>query len=167
LFVYIIFLGIFVWSIVYLVRARKRIETKQASAPLGINVCVLILVLAVPFTKITTKLDFRMNHAKRMQVVSAVLNGDMDKYVTQKGGRGDLIHLPKEFGGLSKGGDDIMVFKRDGHVLVFFFTYRGILDNFSGFIYSNDNAKPENDDFGGEFIELEQIEPNWYWAAST
>jgi hypothetical protein len=165
--VFAVFVGVAVWSLVHFIRQRKRIGPRDAFMPLAVNLWVIAIVMLFPFTEITTKLDFKWHHAKRMEVVSAVLDGKMDKFITHRGGRGDVIHLPPEFRGMSAGGDDIMVFRRNGHVLIFFFTYRGILDHFSGFIFSGDDTKPENGDFGGDFIELERLRPNWYWAAST
>ncbi|MNR19056.1 hypothetical protein D3C85_1358200 [compost metagenome] len=49
---------------------------------------------------------------------------------------------------------------------VFFFTFRGILDNFSGFIYSSSDQEPQQEDFGGDFKEIKRIDNNWYWVSS-
>ena len=50
---------------------------------------------------------------------------------------------------------------------IFFFTFRGILDNFSGFIYRSDDNPPLNGDFSGDFVEMKKLRSHWFWAAST
>ena len=158
------FFGVTVWALVYFIRKRRSKGALRSVTPLAINLLVLAIVIFVPFTRIAIMLDFRWRLEKRTEVVNAVMDGKMD--IAQRGGRGDLIRLPVKYQGLSADGDEIMMTKRDQHVFIFFFSYRGILDSFSGFVYSTDNAKPENGDFGGNFIEVEQLRPNWYWAAS-
>jgi hypothetical protein len=159
-----VFLGVTIWALVHFIRRRRSLGTIRSVTPLAIDLLVLAIVIFVPFTKITIMLDFRWHLAKRTEVVDAVIDGKMN--VARSGGRGDLIHLPPKFQDLSAGGGDIMVTKKNGQVSIFFFSYRGILDSFSGFVYSTDNAKPEKGDFGGNFVEVEQLRPNWYWAAS-
>jgi hypothetical protein len=100
-------------------------------------------------------------------VVSEVLDGQMRNSITSSGGRGDFIHLPPSYRGLSAGGDDIMVYRRDGKTLIFFFDFRGILDSFSGFVHSTGNTRPQSGDFGGQFLEIEELRPGWNWASSA
>jgi len=49
---------------------------------------------------------------------------------------------------------------------ILFFTYRGVLDNFSGFMYRSDNTLPAEGDFGGNWAEKKRIDQNWFWVAS-
>jgi hypothetical protein len=161
------FLFVFLWSLVHLVRKAKKLGAKRAGIPLLVNSAVLLVVLFVPFTKMTTALNFSWNYKKRMEVVSEVLDGQMGNSITSSGGRGNLIHLPPSYRGLSAGGDDIIVYRRDGQTLIFFFDFRGILDSFSGFVYSTGNTKPQSGDFGGQFFEIKELRPGWYWASSA
>jgi hypothetical protein len=161
------FLSVLLWSLVHLVWQAKKLGAKRAGTPLLINTVVLLVALFVPFTKLTTDLNFRWNYKKRMEVVSEVLDGKLGNSITNSGGRGNLIHLPPSYRGLSAGGDDIAVYRRDGQTLIFFFDFRGILDSFSGFVYSTGNTKPQSGDFGGEFVEIEELRPGWYWASSA
>jgi hypothetical protein len=161
------FMFVLLWSLVHFVRQAKKLGTKRAGTPLLVNTAVLLIALFVPFTKMTTDLNFRWNYKKRMEVVSEVLAGKLGNSITNNGGRGNIIHLPSSYGGLSAGGDDIVVDRRDGQTLIFFFDFRGILDSFSGFVYSTGNTKPQSADFGGQFIELEELRPNWHWVSSA
>ena len=67
------------------------------------------------------------------------------------------IHLPEKLSHVSSGGGDI-VFDQD---FVFFFTYRGILENVSGYMYSEKGLEP-----GQSLIEhnsIYKLNNNWYW----
>jgi hypothetical protein len=161
----IVFLGVLLWSLVHFVRKRKTLG-KRSGFPLLINASALLIVLFVPFTEMAINLDFYANYASRMNVVSDVLTGKMEKYVTKSGGTGDMIHLPEPYGSLSSGGGDIIVYKREGETLIVFYSFRGILRSFSGFVYATGNAPPQNNDFGESFVEIEKLRPNWYWVAS-
>jgi hypothetical protein len=161
------FLFVLLWSLVHFVSQAKKLGAKRAGTPLLVNTAMLLVALFVPFSKMTTALNFRWNYEKRMEVVSDVLDGKLGNSVTNSGGRGDFIHLPPSYRGLSAGGDNIMVYRRDGQTLILFFDFRGILDNFSGFVYSTGNTKPQSGDFGGQFFEIEELRPGWYWASSA
>lgn len=160
------FLVVSTWAIVYFVRRWKKLGTLRAAAPCLINIGVLLIVLLVPFTEMTISLNFKWNYRKRMEVVSEVLDGRLAKSVPEGGGS-ELVHLPASYRGLSAGGGDIMIDHRDGQTLIFFFDFRGILDSFAGFVYSTGNTKPKNGDFGGQFFEVDQMRPNWWWVSSA
>jgi hypothetical protein len=162
----IAFLCVFVWSLRYFVSEHKTFGLRAGSALL-INTTALLVFLFVPFSPITIKLDFDLNYASRMKVVDDVLQGKMEKYVMLRGdSTGNVIHLPKPYQSLSAGGGDIAVHRRDGQTLILFFSFRGILRSFSGFVYTTGNSSPQNGDFGENFVEIESLRPNWYWVAS-
>ena len=69
------------------------------------------------------------------KLFSEVLDGKLGNSITTSAGPGNLIHLPPSYRGLSAGGDDIVVYRRDGQTLIFFFDFRGILDSNSRRIY--------------------------------
>jgi hypothetical protein len=124
------------------------------------------VAIFVPFTALTTNLGFRVYYGARTAVVGDVLAGKYDNHIENKGGRGDWIALPASLSYLSSGGGEIVRFNHQGRTLIFFFSYRGILDSFSGFVYSTDNMPPTNGDFGGQFVEIIPLRKNWFWAAS-
>jgi hypothetical protein len=77
-----------------------------------------------------------------------------------------LIHLPDSLGTLSLGGNDIVATREEGDLHVFFFTFRGILDNYSGFMYSESGGKLEQPDFRGDtLIESTKMADHWYYVA--
>ena len=154
-----------IWSIVHSVKTWKHGAT---AALLPVLICLLTATVAifVPFTALTTDLDFRVHYAARMAVVDDVLAGKYDNHTESGGSRGDLIALPASLSYLSSGGGEIVRFHHQDRTLIFFFSYRGILDSFSGFVYSSDSSPPTNGDFGGQFVEIIPLRKNWFWAAS-
>src|SRR5690348_15816293 len=148
------FVLVSIWAAVYLVRRLKKLGATRAALPLLVNIAVLLIVLFVPFTEMTVSLNFKWNYRQRMEVVSDVLDGRLGQPASENGGRGELVRLPPVHQGTSEGGD-IMIYRRDGQTLIFFFDFRGILDSFAGFVYSTGNTRPKNGDFGGQFIEID------------
>jgi len=66
---------------------------------------------------------------------------------------------------LSNGGGDILLEKANEQYFVLFFTYRGVLDNFSGFVYSSDNKKPQLRQFGGYIKAIVKMKKHWYYIS--
>jgi hypothetical protein len=154
-----------VWSAVHLVRTR-RYGIVGAMMPLVVNLVTALIVIFVPFTELTTNLNFRVHLSARMEVVNDVLSGKYENRIQSAGGRGDLIALPSQLSGLSSSGGEIVRFHRQNDILILFFGYRGILDSFSGFVYSTDDVPPEPGDFGGKFFAIERLRSNWFWVSS-
>jgi len=159
-----LFLVSLIWSAIYAV-IKRRLGIVKAVAPLGINIATAAVVTFVPFTQITTNLDFRFHLNARTNVARDVLAGKYDDRVQNPGGRGDLIPLSGSLSGLSSGGE-IVRLRRPGDTLVLFFSFRGILDSFSGFVYSSYDTPPVAGDFGAKFIENERLRQNWFWITS-
>ena len=154
-----------VWSIVHSIRSRGH---GRRTALLPVFVCLLTATAAifVPFNALMTDLNFRVHYAARMKVVTDVLQGMYDSHIENSGGRGDWIALPASRSYLSSGGGDIVRFRHQDRTLILFFSFRGVLDSFSGFVYSTDNMPPTDGDFGGQFVEVIPLRKNWFWAAS-
>ena len=123
----------------------------------------VVIVVTVPFTALMLDLDFRIRLNDRQAVVQKVVSGELKPNVDHNS---SLILLPHGFRHLSKGGGEIIIQRQGNETYVFFFTFRGILDNFSGFMYRSDDTIPKNSDFGGDFFYTKRLTPNWYWTAS-
>ncbi|MGM0852416.1 MAG: hypothetical protein ACQEWI_07375 [Bacillota bacterium] len=131
--------------------------------PLLIQVLTVIFMIFFPFTKVTLEMDFKRNHDDRMSVVKKIKEGALTQNVSYKD---SIIHLPREYDDLSRGGGDILVEEKEEDMKVLFFTFRGILDSFSGFVYSSSGEKPRTGDFGGDFNEIEKLDEHWYFVSS-
>lgn len=158
----IIFLIISILSIIYLGFKFHKLKYK-AIIPLAINIITLIIVFTVPFTSIMLYLDFKFNMDERKEVVEMVKSRELEPNVLNND---SLIRLPERYEHLSKGGGEIIVERDKGKLKIFFYTYRGILDNFSGFAYISDDSKLSSKDFYGDFKEIKKKSDHWYWGAS-
>lgn len=161
----VLFLISLIWSVVHFVRFIRS-KPGKAVVPLGINMATGLVVVFVPFTLLTTNIDFRLLYSARMSVVGDVLAGKYDNKVESAGARGDLIPLSGTRSYLSSGGGEIVRLRSPERTLILFFDYRGVLDSFSGFVYSSDDQAPGKDDFLGNFVEIDRLRKNWFWVAS-
>ncbi len=153
-----------IWSIIYLFTGRKEMRW-FVIIPLLINILAILIIARVPFVEITIQRDFKGNLQQRMQVVQEIKSGNLKNNIDYNK---NLIHLPYSYSGLSKGGNDIMIEKKDEKLNVLFFTFRGILDNFAGIIYKEDNTPPNPDNFNcGTLIESTKLDENWFWMSCT
>lgn len=127
--------------------------------PLIIQLVALVLALAVPWTSLILEWDFSTNLAQREDVIKQALAGQYK--IKYPGSSDSIMILPRWYRSLSKGGEIMVSEKRDA---VFFYTVRGVMDNFAGFIYRADDADPQEEDFGGQIIVLEKMRDHWFWA---
>jgi hypothetical protein len=162
LLVWALFISISIWSIVYAVRTTKK-NGLISLIPLLFSVVTILIVTFVPFTDIMLTSDFEKNLEQREYVVSLIQSGELKPNVSYNE---SLIRLPLKYRKLSKGGGEIMV-EREGETLkVFFFTFRGVLDNFSGYAYISDDSELQEDDFFGDFKQINKVKEHWYWGSS-
>ncbi|MFB5284649.1 hypothetical protein [Peribacillus sp. Hz7] len=156
-------LVVFGFFFVITVRTVTALFKRKAWKPFVIQAIVIMLWIFFPFTQVVLDIDFKMNKSEREKVVSKVENGTFKPNVSHDS---SLIHLPKEFDQLSKGGGEIVVEKKGDRSSILFFTFRGMLEGFSGFVYSPTDQQPSRNDFDGDFKEIKKLEGNWYWVAS-
>ncbi|KGR74376.1 hypothetical protein CD33_14815 [Ureibacillus sinduriensis BLB-1 = JCM 15800] len=131
--------------------------------PLLIHLITILLLFLVPFNELSLKFDFLMKKEDRVEVISMISSGNLQPNVSHNK---SLIKLPYKYNQLSSGGGEIVVERQGDAYSVLFFTLRGILDGFSGFIYSPDGLKPGKNDFGGDLKEIDKLNENWYFVVS-
>lgn len=147
-----------IWSVAYAYRYRR--EGATAFAPLAVSIVALFLAFFVPFTQFWLYANFHFNKAAREQVVAKIRDGDFKPNVAHNS---KLIALPKG-SGVSMGGDEIIVEGPRNSPYVFFFTFRGILDNYSGFLWVPDGKRPELfSDVAATGTEIKSFGNNWYF----
>lgn len=149
----------FVLTLLTLLSLRRGFQWK----PILIQSITILLIFFFPFTQIVLDIDYKMNKSEREEVVEMVEKGILKPNVSHDS---SLIQLPEKYIGLSKGGGEIVIEKDGNNSSILFFTYRGILDNFSGFVYSPDDKKPSQHDFDGDFNEVEKLDVKWYFVGS-
>lgn len=159
----LLYLLILIWSSLFSVLKIKKYGTR-AVFPLFLN--LLVLVMFVPFSDTTIDDDYYKNLTSRVSVVEKIKTGELVANMSYNSG---LIHLSFWYPLLSKGGNDILVEDGDdGKQKVLFFTYRGVVDNFAGIVFKEDNLPPNDDDFGcGTLLESKKFQDNWFWMSCT
>lgn len=157
--VFIFFTGCVIASLTCL--SKFKAIGRKSLAPIGIQVIAFLLVVYVPFTTLWLKADYIIHKEQREIVVAQVLNGELTPNVEHNT---SLIHLNDNYSDVSRGGNDIVVEKHDGLTYVFFFTFRGILDNYSGYLYVPEGGSPEkySDLNETNVTEIKHVENNWY-----
>ncbi|AXI30645.1 hypothetical protein [Priestia megaterium] len=154
--VYAFFIIITVWTLIHLLQNRKW-------QPFVIQLITVALWFFFPFNQVNLDLNFKIHQDKREEVTAKIENGVIKPNVSDSP---SLIQLPKEYTQLSKGGGDILVETKGKTKSILFFTYRGMLDNFSGFVYDPNDHKPSKGDFDGDFKQIEKVHKNWYYVSS-
>ena len=157
LLAYGFFLGVFIVTIIWLIMQKDW-------KPFGVLLITIILLFLIPFNQIEIDRDFKVNKSERDEVISKIQDGSFKPNVSYNS---SLIHLPHEYEHLSKGGGDIVIEKQSENTSILFFTFRGVLDSFSGFVYSPNDQKPQLGSFGGDFKEIVKIDENWYFVSSS
>jgi len=145
-------------SLVYLLVTVWR-HGIRAALPLRVNAVVIASVLMIPFTDIWLKINFATQLAARESVVEMVARGELAQ------SHNFSVELPEQYRHLSKQGR-ILVETEAGVTRVFFFTFTGVLDNFSGFMYTSDDRPPGTMSFLGDWFQVDRWRPHWYFCAS-
>ena len=122
------------------------------------------MVIYIPFTTLWLKVDYIINKEQRNVVVKEVLSG---KLVPNVEYNSSLINLGGKYPNLSKGGNDIIIEHHDNFTYVLFSPFRGILENYSGYLYVPEGGAPDrfSDLDKTESTEIKHIEDNWYFVS--
>ena len=160
--VWISFLGISAWSLVWAV--RNRAMGRRVAIPLLICAATFLVVLMVPFTELWLRLNFAWYKGARERVVQEVQLGVLRPNSSDDG---SLITLGPSRPNVSMGGNEIVVETHNAHTYVFFFTYRGILDNYSGFLHVPDGGDPReySDLSEADKTQIVSYGDHWFYAA--
>ncbi|AZK44935.1 hypothetical protein [Paenibacillus lentus] len=75
----------------------------------------------------------------------------------------ELLLLPPKFRYLSDGGEIII---NQSKTIFFFYSYRGILDNYNGFIFVVDKNVNSIKEVLEDFSNIIQMNEHWYWISS-
>jgi hypothetical protein len=148
-----------VWAAAHAVRNRR--YGWRAIAPLAVCIAAWAVVDSVPFTRLWLQANFHLLREQREAVVARVQDGSLQPNVPHNA---SLIALGSGRT-LSMGGNEIVVEEHGGEKFVFFFTHRGILDNYSGFLFVPEGGNPR------AFSDLAEAESQlvpyggpWYFA---
>ncbi|TMP83109.1 hypothetical protein CWB73_02600 [Pseudoalteromonas phenolica] len=135
-----------------------------AIVPLATQLLTFVILEFVPFTKLWVNADFHLYESQRQEIVERVYSGELVPNVEYNS---SMIALGSEYSKVSMGGNEIQIQDINGLKYVFFFTFRGILDNYSGFLYVPDGGDPINFADLNEEDETQIIKyaDNWYYTS--
>lgn len=149
-------------AVVALVRARGLGRASR----LALLVCsaAWIALATVPFTRIWLALNFRWHAAARERIVAEIASGKLKPNVDYNGA---LIALGPGEPHVSAGGNDVVVEMREaGRPWVLFFTFRGVLNHYSGFLHVPDGGDPAAfGDLARRKHQVVRYAPGWYFVA--
>jgi hypothetical protein len=161
----IVWLFYFIAAIVSLSCILKIKKIGFASlAPAAVQAIAFLIVFFVPFTNLWLKADFAFYKSEREEVVKKVYSGELKPNVLHNS---SLISLGNNYPLISMGGNEIVVEEHEEIKYVFFYTFRGILDNYSGFIYVPDGGNPTSYSDLNKFesTQIVRLEGNWFYAS--
>jgi hypothetical protein len=122
------------WSLGYAYRYRK--EGYTALMPSAVAIGAILLAIYIPFTDIWLYANFHLKRDARSVVVERIRAGELTPNVDHNH---KAIFLPGY--GVSNG-DRVLIEGERNNPYVFFFTFRGILDNYSGFLWVPEGGEP-------------------------
>jgi hypothetical protein len=152
------FVGLTLATIIYLA-VQFRENLAKAILPLLINGATFLILWLVPFTDIRLDLEFRSNYQAYNEIIEMVEDGRIESNDI------GLAQLPSGYLHISRGGK-IIVDQSGGVTSVYFFTFRGVLDNFSGYMYRSNDTPPPHHFIGGDWKQIERKQPQWFFCAS-
>lgn len=162
LFAAVVVVWVLIAAIAGLLRHRP---VRLTLVALGICAGTFAIAWWVPFNEIELKVSFRLHQRAMTAAASGIVAGKYGNQITSHAGRGEMIPLSPGQQSLSDGGK-AMFWREQGQTCVLFFVYRGILDSFSGFVYTSDDHAPPADAFFAQPAQARRLSSHWYWYAS-
>lgn len=159
---WLFYLVVAIWSAAHLTWNVQR--WRVASLPLLVCIVLFGIVTLVPITQLWVRYNFAMNKLAREDIVRQVFDGTLQPNVAHNF---SLIALAADVSYVSMGGNEIVVEKHDEITYVFFFTFRGILNSYAGFIYVPNSGNPALFDDLNEAnrTELVPFDEHWFYAS--
>lgn len=146
------------WSLVHAFLYRK--TGISVIAPAAISALALLIACFVPFTELWLYTNFHLNQSAREQVVENIRSGIIAHDASV---HSQLIALT-EGASLTLGGGEVLVQETPEGPFVFFYTFRGILDNYSGFLWVPKGSTPQQfNDAGESGTTIIPYADRWYF----
>ncbi len=162
--VFVLFGVTFVTSVTAAFKYKKAGPTSLI--PIILQVGALLLVVWVPLSYLYINANFALFKDRREQVVAKVNSGELKPNVNNNP---RLISLGGSYPNVSIGGNEISVYGKGNKKYVFFYTYRGFMDeNSSGFIYVPPGGNPQNcskDVEDQPQARIVSFDRNWFYVS--
>lgn len=127
--------------------------------PFIITFVTIIIIIFIPLKSIYIDLDYLIYQNKREEVINMVYNELQMEDINYL-----VYKLPKKYKSVSCA-RYIIIEKYDENKIVLFFTYIGIMNSFSGFVYVPDDYILSDEAFCSYIIQKREMDNNWYWIS--
>lgn len=151
------------WVLIYAVRNCKKYKAKVL-VPLLLCLLALYTIIFDPVFSLKTQFNFSQNKIEREAVVSDIRQEKLER--VKSFDTSYIASLPNGKKNLSSDGE-VLVSTKDNKLRVFFYTFKGILDNFSGFIYTEVSNDPSPENLNCEPTQIKKKSDHWYWVSCT
>ncbi|MCP4580012.1 MAG: hypothetical protein GY839_00230 [candidate division Zixibacteria bacterium] len=149
------------FSVMFLVLKRKT-NIWARLAPLSVNLFCILLIVFFPFQERWIEKKFSENQTHRLEVVNIVISGEIGQIFED---HGRLIQLSENYKQLSEG-NKILVMNESGSITIIFYTFRGLRDEWSGFMYNSRDIGPAKIFPWGEVHQIMKLDEYWYFVES-
>ena len=80
-----------------------------------------------------------------------------------------MVELPDSEASVSKGGNEVIIERGEEGLYVFYFTYRGVLDNYAGFLLVPEGGDPRrySDIEHGGARQVQRFGGRWYFVSQS
>ena len=146
-----------IWSTWFAIRHR-RLKGKSL-LPLAVCAAAIIVCITVPFGEWMLQADWRWHRSTRERIVAAVESGAL----TGPYGRDSTMVVSLPWGRGASVDGEIMARRSANGESILFFTFKGILSHYTGFLYRSDGVIPEHE-FGDTIMAAEPIAPHWFFV---
>jgi hypothetical protein len=151
-----------VFAVVHLA-LRARTDGVRAATPLAVLASAGALLTVVPFDHIAIRADYAFHRGQRARAL--VLYGQNHLEPVWTNPHGALLKLPPDLASASRGGGEIVTCGAGTDASLLFFTYRGMLGHYSGFLYRPDGTPPPDDCEDGRYREVVREDERWFFVS--
>jgi hypothetical protein len=136
---------------------------RLSGIPLLICVGTALILGFAPLVTLGDKLNFFVNRATRDALVAQVEAGTLR---TPSNPSSIVLPLGKDVPPVSDGGNEIIVEEHQGKKYVFFYTYRGLLGYYAGFLYVPTGGSPTRySDLARDTTKrTERLDTHWFYV---
>jgi hypothetical protein len=148
-----------VWAAAHLI--RRRAEWRTACLPLTVAALFFLIAVFVPFTRLTIEYEYWIHRAAREAILNQIAAGSL------RPASDSLLTLPSSAPLVSRGGNQVIVEMHDGSPYVLFFTFRGMLDSYAGFLHVPHGGDPKKFEDLNETdrSEIEHRDGDWFFVS--
>ena len=152
--------SLLVAALLLILGVRRWRQGPGEALPVLVLVPAILVAWFAPLTNLWIEANFKLKRQDRERVVALIHEGQLRPNVAHNA---SLIALPSD-SGLSTGGNEVVVERGRAGKFVFFFTFRGILDHYSGFLWVPEGSEAQQFTWAADSgTQIIRFADNWYF----